>query len=39
MQLRTISAKDGVMEAAAAKQRLSHKAILAEMLNAECDER
>ncbi len=39
LQLPTIRAQAGVMAAAAAKQRLSHKAFLAEMLNAECDER
>ena len=39
LQLPTIRAQASVMAAAAAKQRLSHKAFLAEMLTAECDER
>jgi DNA replication protein DnaC len=39
LQLPTIRAQAQVMAAAAAKQRLSHKAFLAEMLTAECDER
>jgi DNA replication protein DnaC len=39
LQLPTIRAQAGVMAAAAVKQRLSHKAFLAEMLTAECDER
>jgi DNA replication protein DnaC len=39
LQLPTIRAQAGQLAAAAAKQRLSHKAFLAEVLTAECDER
>jgi DNA replication protein DnaC len=39
LQLPTIRAHAAEMAAAAAKQRLSHKAFLADMLTAECDER
>ena len=39
LQLPTIRAQAGQLAAAAAKQRLSHKAFLAEALTAECDER
>jgi DNA replication protein DnaC len=39
LQLPTIRAQAGALAAAAAKQRLSHKAFLAEALTAECDER
>ena len=39
LQLPTIRAQAGPLAAAAAKQRLSHKAFLAEVLTAECDER
>src|SRR5215208_5484044 len=39
LQLPTIRAQAGSLAAAAAKQRLSHKAFLAEVLTAECDER
>jgi DNA replication protein DnaC len=39
LQLPTIRAQVGALAAAAAKQRLSHKAFLAEVLTAECDER
>ena len=39
LQLPTIRAQAGQLAAAAAKQRLSHKASLAEVLTAECDER
>jgi DNA replication protein DnaC len=39
LQLPTIRAEAGQLAAAAAKQRLSHKAFLAEVLTAECDER
>jgi DNA replication protein DnaC len=39
LQLPTIRAEFGQLAAAAAKQRLSHKAFLAEVLTAECDER
>jgi hypothetical protein len=39
LQLPTIRAQAGQLAAAAAKQRLSHKALLAEALTAECDER
>jgi DNA replication protein DnaC len=39
LQLPTVRAEATAMAAAAAKQRLSHKAFLAEVLLAECDER
>jgi DNA replication protein DnaC len=39
LQLPTVRAEAVAMAAAAAKQRLSHKAFLAEVLLAECDER
>jgi DNA replication protein DnaC len=39
LQLPTIRAQAGQLAAAAAKQRLSHKAFLAEVLTAECDAR
>ena len=39
LQLPTIRAQASQLAAAAAKQRLSHKAFLAEVLTAECDER
>jgi DNA replication protein DnaC len=39
LQLPTIRSQFGQLAAAAAKQRLSHKAFLAEVLTAECDER
>jgi DNA replication protein DnaC len=39
LQLPTIRAQAGQLAAAAGKQRLSHKAFLAEVLTAECDER
>ena len=39
LQLPTIRAQAAALAAAAAKQRLSHKAFLAEALTAECDER
>ena len=39
LQLPTIRAQAAQLAAAAAKQRLSHKAFLAEVLTAECDER
>ena len=39
LQLPTIRAQFGQLAIAAAKQRLSHKAFLAEVLTAECDER
>jgi DNA replication protein DnaC len=39
LQLPTIRAQAGQLAAAAVKQRLSHKAFLAEVLTAECDER
>ena len=39
LQLPTIRAQFGQLASAAAKQRLSHKAFLAEVLTAECDER
>jgi DNA replication protein DnaC len=39
LQLPTIRAQAGQLAAAAAKQHLSHKAFLAEVLTAECDER
>ena len=39
LQLPTIRAQAGPLAAAAAKQRLSHKAFLAEVLTAECDQR
>ena len=39
LQLPTIRAQAGQLAAAAAKQRWSHKAFLAEVLTAECDER
>jgi IstB-like ATP binding protein len=39
LQLPTIRAQFGQLATAAAKQRLSHKAFLAEVLTAECDER
>ena len=39
LQLPTIRGQFGQLAAAAAKQRLSHKAFLAEVLTAECDER
>jgi len=39
LQLPTIRAEFGQLAAAAAKQRLTHKAFLAEVLTAECDER
>jgi hypothetical protein len=39
LQLPTVRAQAGQLAAAAAKQRLSHKAFLAEVLTAECDER
>jgi DNA replication protein DnaC len=39
LQLPTIRAQFGQLAGAAAKQRLSHKAFLAEVLTAECDER
>jgi DNA replication protein DnaC len=39
LQLPTIRTQSGGLAAAAAKQRLTHKAFLAEVLTAECDER
>ena len=39
LQLPTIRAQAGQLAMTAAKQRLSHKAFLAEVLTAECDER
>jgi hypothetical protein len=39
LQLPTMRAQFGQLAAAAAKQRLSHRAFLAKVLTAECDER